>query len=157
MLSAKVVSLEATHTKWDELVNDKVSKLFLPSQIQNELAILSCRVCLLLAKFNALHDKLTELCQGCQCLKGILQSCPFWLSHKLYSDEKIVEKLIQDTRLSVPFRFILGCEFLSHEDAFFLWENLPVFFRINIFKADLPDYMELIIRTLEFREILKNM
>ncbi|GBO03981.1 hypothetical protein AVEN_96116-1 [Araneus ventricosus] len=105
------VSYDAPTTEWSKLINDKVSKLSLPAPIQNELATITSKVWLLLAKFNAIHRKFASVCQRCQCWQGISQSCPFWISDRLFSEKRIVEGLIRDKRLGVAFRFKLGSEY----------------------------------------------
>ncbi|GBM99241.1 hypothetical protein AVEN_63968-1 [Araneus ventricosus] len=129
--------------EWNQIVNDKVSKLFLPTVIHNELITITKRVYLVLTKFYALHQNFsTALCGQCQCLEGILRRCflvVYWTSNRFFSEQKFVEDLIRDQRLDVAFRFKIACEFFLRDAVRFLWKQLPPLVKSRLLSADIDE------------------
>ncbi|GBN03203.1 hypothetical protein AVEN_36778-1 [Araneus ventricosus] len=146
--------------EWNQILNDKVSKLFLPTEVSDELSAIIKRVYLLLTKFYALHQHFSIfLCDQCECLKGILKSChfwKFWTTETFFSEQKIAECLIGDQSLSDAFRFILVCEYFVEDDAHSQWQQLLHLVRNRLFNDDIPERIKQRARTImpeEFSEL----
>ncbi|GBL91383.1 hypothetical protein AVEN_136902-1 [Araneus ventricosus] len=103
---------EEPTTEWNDLVNEKVSKLFLPAPIQRRLLVTASSDCLWIARYNALHHKYSSICgDQCQCLERILLNCYLQPSDGLFNMLKFFDDLTRDQRIDLKFRFILACEF----------------------------------------------
>ncbi|GBN42034.1 hypothetical protein AVEN_195456-1, partial [Araneus ventricosus] len=99
-------------TEWNDLVNEKVSKLLLPAPLQRRLLAAASSDCLWLARCYALHHKYPLICgDHCQCLERILVNSYLQTSDGLFDEEKFFEDLSQDLRIDMAFRFILALEF----------------------------------------------
>ncbi|GBM11566.1 hypothetical protein AVEN_180127-1 [Araneus ventricosus] len=84
-------------TEWNDLVSEKVSKLFLPAPLQSRLLVTASNDCLWIARFCALHHKYSEICgDNCQCLKRILLNSYLQPSGGLFDKQKFIDDLTRD-------------------------------------------------------------
>ncbi|GBO01554.1 hypothetical protein AVEN_217005-1 [Araneus ventricosus] len=103
-------------TEWKELVNEKVSKLFLTAPLQRRLFVTVRSHSFWIRQFYALHHKFSYIgARRCQCLKRVLQNSYLWPSDGSSDKAKIVDSLVRDQRINAVFRFILACEFMREQ------------------------------------------
>ncbi|GBM00306.1 hypothetical protein AVEN_32648-1 [Araneus ventricosus] len=101
-------------TEWNDLIYEKVSKLFLPALLQKRLLATSISDCLWIARYYALHQKYPSICcNQCRCLERILLHSYLRPSNGLFDKHKFFDDLVRDQLLDVKFRFILACEFFT--------------------------------------------
>ncbi|GBM76828.1 hypothetical protein AVEN_228293-1 [Araneus ventricosus] len=112
-----------TIAEWSNLLNSKISKLFLPDILHEKILAVASRVCLFIGKLDAVHNKICRPCH-CQCLNGILQRNLFRTSDGLFDEIKTVKVLVGDQRIDLAFRFALASEYMMENCMRGLWKQM---------------------------------
>ncbi|GBM48631.1 hypothetical protein AVEN_135008-1 [Araneus ventricosus] len=113
---SKFAPREVATAEWHDLITSKISELSLPTTLQERMFEVASPVCLFMVHLHAVHSKISfMLRKPCQCLNGALGSTFFRTSDGLFDFRKTVERLVEDQRIDVAFRFTVACEFRLDE------------------------------------------
>ncbi|GBN31474.1 hypothetical protein AVEN_211397-1 [Araneus ventricosus] len=129
--------------RWFEFINGKVSKLFLPSNLEEIVIAESSDVGRILKarnkRFHRKHDLiLQKLGRRCQCFKGILHRRYRWTSEEYFDERKTIQAFVQDQQLDLAFRFTLACENALEDNIVQFWEQMPQTLKNCFYQNDLP-------------------
>ncbi|CAL1292536.1 unnamed protein product, partial [Larinioides sclopetarius] len=121
---------EVATAEWRHLMNSKVSKLFLPANLQKRTFEEASRVCLLILRVRAVYRESVFTVRSCQSLDEILKSAFVRTPGHLFDEQKTIEGLVRDERLDGDFRLTLATEFYPDKYLLPSWLSNDVRFRL---------------------------
>ncbi|GBM04540.1 hypothetical protein AVEN_197936-1 [Araneus ventricosus] len=128
--------------EWKQLMHSKMSKILIPTRLQEIIANVASQVCLQIwdknIQFHAMHWKISLVFgRHCQCLKGLLPSIYRWTPNGSIDFRKTVQALVQDQRVDMAFRFSLSCYYVLGNETISLWNAMPESTKKRFFENDL--------------------
>ncbi|CAL1297465.1 unnamed protein product [Larinioides sclopetarius] len=120
------------------LIDDRISRLFLPELLQERLLVITFHVDLWLFKLFELHKNVSSMFGECQCFKGILERDSLSMTHGILDGRKTLSKLACDQEIDLAFRFTLASGLYMDNIIIAIFEQMPLYMKFRFCKSDVP-------------------
>ncbi|GBM48624.1 hypothetical protein AVEN_135004-1 [Araneus ventricosus] len=148
---SKFAPREVATAEWHDLITSKISELSLPTLLHKRMFEVASPVCLFMVQLHAVHSEISSMFgRPCQCLNGILESSVFRTSDGLFDVMKTVERLVENHRIDMAFRFTMACEFQLDKCIGPLFEQLTFDIKLRFSQENMLDRQKFTFRIINF-------